>query len=265
MKQLLTLTKGSWNLFQNKGEEKMKGLTNKRVFITGAASGIGRATAERFYAEGAELVLIDIPTLEQSELKAIFPTRMTYISGDVTKTEILETITKETEKGIDVLVNNAGITRDATLLKMTDEQWDQVIAVNLTAIFKLSRLAATKMKEAQKGGVILNAASVVAHYGNFGQANYSATKAGVIALTKTLSKELGKDKIRVNAVAPGFIATPMVAKMPEKVLAFMEDKCPLKRLGKPEEIAAAYAFLASDDAKYITGTTLNVDGGTILG
>ena len=243
----------------------MNGLANKRVFITGAASGIGRSTAERFYAEGAELVLVDMPTLEQSELKALFPNKMTYISGDVTKAETLDAIRAEVNKGIDVLVNNAGITRDATLLKMTDEQWDQVIAVNLTAIFKLSKMAAEKMKAEGKGGSIINAASVVAHYGNFGQTNYSATKAGVIAMTKTMAKELGKDKIRVNAIAPGFIATPMVQKMPEKVLAMMEDKASLKRLGKPEDIAAAYAFLASDDAAYITGTCLNVDGGTILG
>jgi 3-oxoacyl-[acyl-carrier protein] reductase len=243
----------------------MKGLTNKRVFITGAASGIGRSTAERFYAEGAELVLIDMPTAEQAELVTLFPNKMTYIQGDVTTLDTQNKIKAEMDKGIDVIVNNAGITRDATLAKMTDEQWDSVIAVNLTAIFKLTRLAAAQMKAAGKGGVILNAASVVAHYGNFGQANYSATKAGVIAMTKTLAKELGKDQIRVNAVAPGFIATPMVAKMPEKVLAMMEEKSPLRRLGKPEEIAAAYAFLASDDAKYITGTTLNVDGGTILG
>lgn len=243
----------------------MLGLTNKRVFITGAASGIGRATAERFYKEGSELVLIDMPTLEAAELQSLFPNKMTYIQGDVTTLDVQNKIKAEAEKGIDVLVNNAGITRDATLLKMTDEQWDSVIAVNLTAIFKLTRLAAEKMKAQGRGGVILNAASVVAHYGNFGQANYSATKAGVIAMTKTLSKELGKDQIRVNAVAPGFIATPMVAKMPEKVLTMMEEKSPLRRLGKPEEIAAAYAFLASDDARYITGTTLNVDGGTILG
>lgn len=243
----------------------MKGLTNKRVFITGAASGIGRSTAERFYSEGAELILIDMPTLEQAELATLFPNNMTYIQGDITKAETLAAIQLEVNKGIDVIVNNAGITRDATLLKMTDEQWDSVIAVNLTSIFKLSRMAAEKMKADGRGGVILNAASVVAHYGNFGQVNYSATKAAVIAMTKTLSKELGKDQIRVNAVAPGFIATPMVAKMPEKVLAMMEEKSPLRRLGKPEEIAAAYAFLASDDAKYITGTTLNVDGGTILG
>jgi 3-oxoacyl-[acyl-carrier protein] reductase len=243
----------------------MKGLQNKRVFITGSASGIGRATAERFYAEGAELVLIDMPTLEQSELKSLFPNRMTYISGDVTKSETLDAVKAEITKGIDVLINNAGITRDATLLKMTDDQWDSVIAVNLTAIFKLSKAAAEKMKAEGKGGSIINAASVVAHYGNFGQTNYSATKAGVIAMSKTMAKELGKDKIRVNAVAPGFIATPMVQKMPEKVLAMMEDKASLKRLGTPADIAAAYAFLASDDAAYITGTCLNVDGGTILG
>jgi 3-oxoacyl-[acyl-carrier protein] reductase len=243
----------------------MKGLNSKRVFITGAASGIGRATAERFYQEGSELVLIDMPTLEQAELSALFPNKMTYIQGDVTSLDTQNKIKAEMDKGIDVIVNNAGITKDATIAKMTDEQWDAVIAVNLTAIFKLTRLAAASMKAQGRGGVILNAASVVAHYGNFGQANYSATKAGVIAMTKTLSKELGKDQIRVNSVAPGFISTPMVAKMPEKVLAMMEEKSPLRRLGKPEEIAAAYAFLASDDAKYITGTTLNVDGGTILG
>ena len=243
----------------------MKGLTNKRVFITGAASGIGRATAERFYAEGAELILIDMPTLAQAELTALFPNRMTYIQGDVTTADTLMAVKAEVDKGIDVIVNNAGITRDATLVKMTDENWDQVIAVNLTAIFKLSRMAATQMKAQGRGGVILNAASVVAHYGNFGQTNYSATKAGVVAMTKTMAKELGKDKIRVNAIAPGFIATPMVQKMPEKVLAMMEEKASLKRLGKPEDIAAAYAFLASDDATYITGTCLNVDGGTILG
>jgi len=243
----------------------MKGLKNLKVFITGAASGIGRATAEKFYAEGAELVLIDIPTLKESELDVIFKERMTYISGDITKKETLDQIQTEMEKGIQVLINNAGITRDATLLKMSESDWDQVISVNLTAIFKLSKLAAQEMKKVGKGGVILNAASVVAHYGNFGQVNYTATKAGVIAMTKTMAKELGKDQIRVNAVAPGFIKTPMVAKMPEKVLAMMEDKSPLKRLGRPEDIANAYAFLASDDASFITGTTLNVDGGTILG
>lgn len=242
----------------------MKGLNTSRVFITGAASGIGRATAQRFYNEGSNLVLVDIPTEEQSELKAMFPERMTYIQADVTTAEGLTKIQSEVDKGLDVFINNAGITRDATVHKMTDEQWDQVIAVNLTAIFKLSRMAAIKMKE-QKSGVILNAASVVAHYGNFGQTNYTATKAGVIAMTKTMAKELGKDGVRVNAIAPGFIGTPMVRKMPEKVIDMMEGKAPLRRLGEPEDIASAYAFLASDDASFITGTCLNVDGGVVLG
>ena len=243
----------------------MKGLTNKRVFITGGASGIGRATAERFYAEGSELVLVDMPTLEQAELAAIFPERMTYIQGDVTKAETLEKIKLEAAKGMDVFINNAGITKDATISKMTDEQWDAVIAVNLTSIFKLSRLAAETMKNQGRGGVILNAASIVAHYGNFGQANYSASKAGVIALSKTLAKELGKDQIRVNVVAPGSIATAMLANVPEKVQTMIAEKAPLRRIGLPADIASAYAFLASDDASYITGTTLNVDGGMILG
>lgn len=243
----------------------MKGITSKRVFITGAAAGIGRATALRFAKEGAELVLIDIPSLEQTELSHEITTPMTYLQADVTSVDGLALIEAEMKKGIDVLINNAGITRDATLLKMTDEQWDQVISVNLTAVFKLSQRAAAVMKEAGVPGVILNAASVVAHYGNFGQTNYVATKAAVIGMTKTMAKELGKSGIRVNAIAPGFIGTPMVRKMPEKVIAMMEEKTPLRRLGEPEDIANAYAFLASDEASFITGTTLNVDGGIILG
>lgn len=243
----------------------MKGLNTKKVIITGAASGIGRATAQRFYEEGSELVLVDMPTLEETELKSMFPERMTYIQANVTNKDDLAKIQAEMNKGFDVIINNAGITRDATIAKMTDEQWDQVIAVNLTAVWKLSQMAATKLKEQGRGGAILNAASVVAHYGNFGQSNYVATKAGVIGMTKTLAKELGKSQIRVNAVAPGFIGTPMVRAMPEKVIAMMEDKCPLKRIGEPEEIAAAYAFLASDDAKFISGTCLNVDGALVIG
>ncbi len=246
-------------------EAKM-GLESKRVFITGAASGIGRATAEMFYAIGAKLVLIDMPSLEESELAHHFTERMEYIQADVTRADDLKRIESamNAEGGIDCLINNAGITRDASLLKMTDEQWDQVIAVNLTAVFKLGQLAAKKMKEQGRGGSILNAASVVAHYGNFGQSNYVATKAGVIGMTKTMARELGKDNIRVNAVAPGFIGTAMVQKMPEKVLSMMEEKSPLRRIGKPEEIASAYAFLASDQAQFITGTCLNVDGGLTL-
>lgn len=239
----------------------MKGLENKRVFITGAASGIGKATALRFWQEGSELVLIDIPEVEKTELNHIFPERMTYIQGDITKAETLQAIDSEMAKGISIVINNAGITRDAQAVKMSDEQWDQVIAVNLTAVFKVSRLAAKHLKEKAQGGAILNAASVVAHNGNFGQSNYVATKAGVIGMTKTMAKELGKYGVRVNAVAPGFIATPIIDTVPEKVLDLMKEKSPLNRIGEAGEIAAAYAFLASDDAKFITGTCLNVDGG----
>lgn len=243
----------------------MNGLNTKRVFITGAASGIGRATARRFYSEGSELVLIDMPSLKESELESEFPERMTYIQANVTNTEDIKKIEEQMNQGVDVLINNAGITRDATLHKMTDEQFDSVIDVNLKAVWKLSQIATKIMKDNSKPGVVLNAASVVAHYGNFGQSNYVATKAAVIGMTKTMAKELGKYGIRVNAVAPGFIGTDMVRKMPEKVIEMMEGKAPLKRIGEPEEIGAAYAFLASDDAKFITGTCLNVDGGLVLG
>ena len=147
---------------------------------------------------------------------------------------------------------------------MTTSDWDAVIAVNLTAVFRLSQMAAAHMKT-RGSGVILNAASVVAHYGNFGQTNYVAAKAGVIGMTKTLCKEMGKYNVRINAVAPGFIQTPMVDKIPENVLAGIAEKPPLRRLGQPEDIAAAYAFLASDDGAYITGATLNVDGGLVMG
>ena len=241
----------------------MQGLTGKLVMITGGAAGIGRATARRFYDEGARLCLIDIA--EDATLVEDFPERMDFIKADVSSAEDVERIAYYVAaNGLDVLVNNAGITRDASIAKMTMEQWDSVIRVNLTAVFRMAQMAAAHMK-AQGSGVILNAASVVAHYGNFGQTNYVATKAGVIGMSKTLSKELGKYNVRVNAVAPGFIETEMVAKMPEKVLAGMRDKAPLKRLGKPAEVAGVYAFLASDDGAFITGATINVDGGIVLG
>ncbi len=242
----------------------MDGLRDKKVLVTGAASGIGRSTAKRFFDEGCQLILVDMPSLEESELESIIPQRMTYIQGDLTQKETLDQLDNAMTNGIDVVINNAGITRDARMIKMTDDEWDQVIAVNLTAVFKLSRLSIQKMIDGQNGGVILNAASVVAHYGNFGQTNYASTKAGVIGMTKSLAKEVGKYGIRVNAVAPGFIGTPMVQKMPEKVLNMMSEKSALKRIGTPEEIASAYAFLASDEAKFITGTCLNVDGGLVV-
>ena len=164
---------------------------------------------------------------------------------------------------IDILVNNAGITRDATLLKMTEDQWHQVIDINLTGVFLCTKAVAPYMVE--KGyGRIINASSVVGLYGNFGQTNYSATKAGVLAMTQTWAKELGRKGININAVAPGFILTDMVMAMPEAVLAKLSEKVPLNRLGKPEDIANMYAFLASDQADYINGATISVDGGITL-
>ncbi|TNF27690.1 MAG: SDR family oxidoreductase, partial [Deltaproteobacteria bacterium] len=181
-----------------------------------------------------------------------------------TRKEDLDIINGEMKKGINVLVNNAGITKDATLVKMTEDAWDAVINVNLKSVFLLSQMAAIAMKDQGQGGSILNAASVVAHNGNFGQTNYVATKAGVIGMTKTMAKELGRYGIRVNAVAPGFIATPMVETIPEKVIDMIREKTALGRMGEPTEIAKAYRFLASDQASFITGTCLNVDGGISL-
>ncbi len=161
---------------------------------------------------------------------------------------------------MDVLVNNAGITRDGFLVKMPPSQWDQVLAVNLTGVFYCTQASARVMMN-QGQGVILNAASVVGIYGNIGQTNYAATKSGVIGMTKTWAKELGPKGIRVNAVAPGFIQTGMTEKVPDKVLATMVEKTPLGRLGKPEDVANAYLFLASDEASFINGVVLSVDGG----
>ncbi len=223
------------------------------------------ATAIKFADEGADLLLIDRPALEEVDLSCLPDDGVTYLSGDVTSESTLADIESfALDGGLDVLVNNAGITRDASITKMTSEQWDEVVSVNLTAVFRLSQLGA-RLMQMSGGGVILNAASVVAHYGNYGQANYVASKAGVIGLTKTLAKELGRHQIRVNAVAPGFIETPMTAEVPEKVIDGMRQKIPLGALGVANDIADAYVFLASDEARYITGTTLNVDGGLVIG
>ncbi|MCB1052080.1 MAG: SDR family oxidoreductase [Acidobacteria bacterium] len=238
----------------------MRGLNGKKVWITGAGAGIGWATAQRFQEEGAVLTLID--RVLPPETAQVFP-HATLIEADLTDNHAYTHLANHLQNGIDVLINNAGITRDAQLKKMEMADWQAVIDINLTAVFRLSQLVAEPMC-AQGSGCILNAASVVAHYGNFGQANYVASKAGVIGMTKTLARELGRFNVRVNAVAPGFIETAMVAKIPEKVLAGLREKPPLKRMGQPHEIAAAYAFLASEDASYISGATLNVDGGLVF-
>ena len=247
----------------------MKRLENKVSLITGAAQGIGLATALKFAQEGAIVIVCDIKQAAVDEVvtqcQALGATAAGFVM-DVTDRAMVDAVVaqvKERFGRIDVLVNNAGITQDARLQKMTLEQFDRVIDVNLRGVFHCSQAVADGMV-AQGSGVILNASSVVGLYGNFGQTNYAATKFGVIGFTKTWSRELGPKGVRVNAVAPGFIATPILASMPEKVIKGMEAKIPLGRLGRPEEIASTYAFLASEEASYINGTVIEVSGGISL-
>jgi len=245
-------------------------LEGKVAIVTGAGRGIGEATALKFAKEGANVVVADI-NMESVEkvaekIKAM-GTDALALTVDVTDQNSVNEMVAEAEKHfgkIDCLVNNAGITADAQLLKMTEEQFDKVIAVNLKGVYNCSQAVAKVMAGQGTGGVILNASSLVGIYGNFGQTNYAATKWGVIGMAKSWAKELGRKGIRVNAVAPGFIMTPMTEKMPEKVLDMMKGKSPLGRLGYPDDIANAYAFLASDEASFITGTVLSVDGGVVL-
>ena len=241
-------------------------LAGKVSLITGAAQGIGLATALKFAQEGAIVIVCDVKQAAVDEAVKQCQATGAQALGfvvDVTQREMVDATVKavlEKFGRIDVLVNNAGITQDARLQKMTLEQFDRVIDVNLRGVFHCAQ-AVTDAMVAQGSGVILNASSVVGIYGNFGQTNYAATKFGVIGFTKTWSRELGPKGIRVNAVAPGFIATPILATMPEKVIDDMVARVPLKRLGKAEDIANVYAFLASDEAAYVNGAVLEVSGG----
>jgi 3-oxoacyl-[acyl-carrier protein] reductase len=243
-------------------------LQNKVALITGGARGIGKTTAKRFLEEGASVVIADFDDQTgketEVELRAIGPT--TFVKVNVTQTADAEAMVRaalDAYGRIDILVNNAGITIDGFLTKMDEESWQKVIDVNLTGVFKCTKAVVPVMME-QGSGVILNASSVIGIYGNIGQTNYAATKAGVIGLTLSWAKEMGPKGIRVNAVAPGFVVTDMTAKVPEKVLDLMESKTPLKRLGQPEDIASAYLYLASDEASFVNGTVLSVDGGLVL-
>ena len=247
----------------------MKRLENRVAIITGGTAGIGAATAIKFAQEGAKV----IRWARNAERGNAFIEKMKgmgleaeFDAIDSSNYEaVCEAAKRVNDKygKIDILINNAGITNDSTLKKMTIEQWQQVIDINLSGSFYCIKAITPYMLE--KGyGRIVNASSVVALYGNFGQTNYVATKAGLIGMTKTLARELGKKGITVNAVAPGFIETDMVAKMPENVLDGMRAKVPVGRLGQPEEIASAYLFLASEEAAYINGATLSVDGGMTI-
>jgi 3-oxoacyl-[acyl-carrier protein] reductase len=256
---------------------------NQRVVIvTGGAAGIGRATARRFARDGARVAVWDVKAEDPDDVDGIAADlgeqggEGMFQPVDVTDAAAVEAAVAAVAGRwgrVDVLVNNAGILRDGQLIKwkdgqklseMSERDFDAVVSVNLRGVFLCTRAVVPHMI-AGGGGVILNASSVVGLYGNFGQTNYAATKAGVINMTKTWARELGRHKIRVNAVAPGFIATEMVRSMPEKVLASMVEHTPIGRMGQPEDIAEAYAWLASDAASFIHGTVLSVDGGLVIG
>ena len=245
------------------------GLKDRIVIVTGAAGGIGNATARRFAQEGCKVASWDVKD-GQAEPGGIFQ------KVDVTSAASVAAAVEEVVArwgAVHVLVNNAGILRDGQLVKykegaltgmMSDQQFDAVISVNLKGVFVCTRAVTPPMIQA-RGGVILNASSVVGLYGNFGQTNYVATKAGVIGMTRVWARELGKYHIRVNAVAPGFIATEMVKSMPEKVLQSMVDHTPAGRMGQPEDVANAYLWLASDAASFVSGAVISVDGGVVTG
>jgi 3-oxoacyl-[acyl-carrier protein] reductase len=250
------------------------------AIVTGGAAGIGRATALRFAQGGYAVSVWDV---DEAGAAALVPALQAAGAPDAEGRKVDVTDSAAVEKAVaevvarfgrvDALVNNAGIVRDSQLVKwkegavastMTDADFDKVIAVNLKGVFTCTRAVSPHMIR-QKSGVVLNASSVVGLYGNFGQTNYAATKAGVISFTKTWARELGKFGIRVNAVAPGFVATDIIKAMPEKVIAGMVAKTPVGRMGKPEDIAEAYFWLASDAASFVHGATLSVDGGLVLG
>jgi len=243
----------------------MKRLQGRVCIVTGGAQGIGLATVRRFLQDGATVALCDVRR-ESVDAAVDGLKELGSVEGfvvDVTRRDQIDAMVnsvKERHGAIDVLVNNAGITLDARLQKMEEEQFDRVIDVNLKGTYNCSQAVVDTMVR-QGRGVILNASSVVGIYGNFGQTNYAASKFGVIGFVKTWSRELGPKGIRCNAVAPGFIETSILQTIPEKVLQQMTERVPLRRLGTPEDVANAYAFLASDDAAYINGTVIEVAGG----
>lgn len=241
-------------------------LQHKVAVITGGASGIGLAAVKRFVEEGAQVAIIDFNKEAGEKVALSFGESVKFFEADVSKKQQIQQAFTEIVKAfskIDILINNAGITRDATLLKMTEEDFEKVVQINLNGVFNCTQAAVPYMI-AQNSGRIINTSSVTGVNGNVGQTNYAATKAAIIGMTKTWAKELGRKGITVNAVAPGFIATAMVEHIPEKIVQQMQSIISLQALGKPEDVANAYLFLASDEAKYITGHVLHVDGGIMM-
>lgn len=249
-------------------------MKDKVVLVTGGAAGIGKATAERFAEDGAKVILCDLA--EDAGKQVAEAIGGEFYKVNVTDRQAVQAWVDDViarHGRIDVMVNNAGIVRDGQLVKFKDGQlvgqmpeadFDLVISINLKGVFNCAQAVTPQMIK-QGGGVILNASSVVGLDGNFGQTNYVATKSGVIGMTKVWARELGKYGIRVNALAPGFIATEILNSMPQKIIDGMKERTPLGRMGDPRDIANAYLFLASDEASFITGETLRVDGGIVVG
>ena len=236
--------------------------------VTGGARGIGRKIVETFAAAGAKAVYaLDMGFDGFEEVTSAHANVKSEVLNVTDSAAVNETVAKikEAEGKIDVLVNNAGITRDNLVQKMTDDEWNAVIAVNLTGVFHMARAVGPLMME-QGAGSVINMASIVALAGNVGQSNYAATKGGVVSMTKTWAKEFARKgaKVRVNAIAPGFIRTPMTEKVPEKILDAMVSKTLLGRMGEPEDIANAALWLASDAAAFVTAQVISVDGGLTL-
>lgn len=245
----------------------MSQLKGNVAIITGGAAGIGKATVKRFVADGAQVAIWDInEEAAQTLIEELGGNQVRFYRVNTADLAACETAAQAVASDfgkIDILINNAGITRDATMKKITTEQWDQVIAVNLTGVFNCTKAVVPYMME-NKYGRILTASSIVGRVGNFGQTNYAATKAGVIGMNMVWAREFGRKGITSNVVAPGFINTEMMATIPEKVLDTFRGQTPVGRLGEPAEVAALYAFLASPEAGFITGATISIDGGIIL-
>jgi 3-oxoacyl-[acyl-carrier protein] reductase len=244
-------------------------LTGKVALVTGAAQGIGKAIALLLARNGADLVVSDI-NLEKAEetakeIRAIGPKAMAVKVDVANLSDVERMVAGILEKlaKIDILVNNAGITRDKLILRMTEEDWDAVLGVNLKGTFNCTKAVLRHMAK-QRSGKIVNIASVVGEMGNAGQANYSASKAGVIGLTKTIAREYAQRGINVNAIAPGYIETPMTEALPEKAKEELRKLIPMERLGKPEDVAEAVLFLVSEESSYMTGQVLNVNGGIYM-
>lgn len=242
---------------------------DKTALVTGSGSGIGRSIALLLAQAGANVVINDISQKDAQstaqEIQSLGREAISVFANVALQKEVREMFDRvKSEFGqIDILVNNAGITRDGFLMKMTEDQWDQVMDVNLKGVFNCCQFAA-RMMSGRQTGKIVNIASASGQIGNIGQINYAASKGGVIAMTKTLAKELASFNINVNAVAPGFIETPMTNKVPDKVKDFLIRQIPLGRAGTPEDVAHAVCFLASDEAAYITGQIISCNGGMVV-